>query len=92
MNSPSHLARAWGNELRTERNLDIASEVAEIAALLGSTATAVAIAWVLRRPGVTSVILGPRTLDQLTENLAGVDLDLPSDAAERLDAVSAQLR
>jgi ketosteroid isomerase-like protein len=48
----------------------------------------VAIAWLDRRPGVTSVILGPRTLAQLADNLAGFDLHLPDDHVQRLDRVS----
>ncbi|GAA2781994.1 aldo/keto reductase [Kitasatospora sp. CM 4170] len=88
LNSPSPLARAWAKDLLTERNLDIAEEAAKIAAGLGSTSTAVALAWVRQRPGVTSVIIGPRTLDQLTGNLAGFALDLPADAIARLDEIS----
>ncbi|MFD0350973.1 aldo/keto reductase [Kitasatospora aburaviensis] len=84
----SPLARAWAKDLLTERNLDIAEEAAKIAAGLGSTSTAVALAWVRQRPGVTSVIIGPRTLDQLTGNLAGFALDLPADAIARLDEIS----
>ncbi|MGW4895561.1 aldo/keto reductase [Kitasatospora sp. NPDC004240] len=89
MESPSPLARAWGGELLGGRNLDIAEEVAGIAAELGSTPAAVALAWARQRPGVTSVIIGPRTLDQLTGNLAGFALDLPADLITRLDAISA---
>ncbi|MEU6164868.1 aldo/keto reductase [Streptomyces tanashiensis] len=89
LNSPSPLARAWAKDLVTERNLDIANEAAKIAAALGSTSTAVALAWVRQRPGVTSVIIGPRTLDQLAGNLAGFALDLPADAIARLDDISA---
>ncbi|MFC9590044.1 aldo/keto reductase [Streptomyces sp. NPDC056944] len=89
LNSPSPLARAWAKDLLTEHNLDIANEAAKIAAALGSTSTAVALAWVRQRPGVTSVIIGPRTLDQLAGNLAGFALDLPADAIARLDDISA---
>ncbi|WP_426404002.1 aldo/keto reductase [Streptomyces sp. R-07] len=90
--SPSPLARAWAEELLTERNLAVAAEVASIATALGTTSTAVALAWVRRRPGVTSVIIGPRTTDQLTDNLAGFTLDLPADAIDRLDRTSAAPR
>ncbi|MFB6836159.1 aldo/keto reductase [Streptomyces sp. NPDC056361] len=90
MDSSSPLARAWAGELLAEHNLTIADEVGDIAATLGSTPTAVALAWVRKRPGVTSVIIGPRTLDQLTGNLAGFTLDLPADLIARLDAVSAR--
>ncbi|WP_406115187.1 aldo/keto reductase [Kitasatospora purpeofusca] len=89
LNSPSPLARAWAEDLLTERNLDIADETARIAADLDTTSTAVALAWLRQRPGVTSVIIGPRTLDQLDENLAGFTLQLPADAIARLDGISA---
>ncbi len=89
LNSPSPLARAWAKDLLTERNLDIADETARIAGDLGTTSTAVALAWLRQRPGVTSVIIGPRTLDQLDENLEGFTLQLPADAIARLDGISA---
>ncbi|MFI9330325.1 aldo/keto reductase [Kitasatospora sp. NPDC052868] len=88
LNSPSPLARAWAGELLTGHNLDVADEVAGIAAALDSTPTAVALAWVRQRPGVTSVVIGPRTLGQLAGNLAGFALDLPSNAIARLDEIS----
>ena len=73
----------------SERNFDVVEAVEKVAAELGTTPTAVSIAWVLARPGVTSVIIGPRTFAQLDENLAGFDLELPEDAMARLDEVSA---
>jgi aryl-alcohol dehydrogenase-like predicted oxidoreductase len=72
----------------SDRNFDIVEAVEKAAAELGTTPTAVSIAWVLARPGVTSVIIGPRTHDQLDENLAGFDLELPDDVMARLDEVS----
>lgn len=72
----------------SERNFDVVEAVEKAAAELGTTATAVSIAWVLARPGVTSVIIGPRTFAQLDENLAGFDLELPDDVLARLDEVS----
>jgi aryl-alcohol dehydrogenase-like predicted oxidoreductase len=82
------MARAVADDLYQDRNLAIADEVREVAAELGATPAAVALAWVRSRPGVTSVIVGPRTLEQLESGLAGFDLDLPADAAARLDEVS----
>jgi aryl-alcohol dehydrogenase-like predicted oxidoreductase len=72
----------------SDRSFDIVEAVEKAAAELGTTPTAVSIAWVLARPGVTSVIIGPRTHDQLDENLAGFDLELPDDVMTRLDEVS----
>ena len=58
------------------------------AAELGTTPTAVALAWVRSRRGVTSVIIGPRTLQQLEENLPGFDLELPPEVLSLLNDVS----
>ena len=41
------------------------------------------------RPGRPHPIVGARKLDQLTDNLAAVDVTLPEDAVRRLDEVSA---
>ncbi|MFF8379333.1 aldo/keto reductase [Streptomyces sp. NPDC015661] len=90
--SPSPLARAWAEDLLTERNLRIADEVTEIAAGLGSTPAAVALAWVRQRRGVTSVVIGPRTTAQLAGNLAGFTLELPERAVARLDELSSGSR
>ena len=43
----------------TDRNYEIVAEVDKVAAELDATATAVSLAWLLGRPGVTSVIIGP---------------------------------
>jgi aryl-alcohol dehydrogenase-like predicted oxidoreductase len=75
-------------EMMRDRNLRIADEVAVIAAELGTTATALSLAWVARRRGVTSVIIGPRTVAQYEQNMIGFDLDLDGDTVRRLDAVS----
>lgn len=49
-----------------------------------------ALAWVLAQRGVTSVTLGARTVGQLTDNLAALDLVLSADDLAELDAASAQ--
>lgn len=85
--SSPRLGRYWSTTLLTERKLRIAGEVAAVAALLGAPPAAVAIAW-LQRQEITSVVIGPRTADHLTEYLTGVDLALPPDALTRLDRAS----
>jgi aryl-alcohol dehydrogenase-like predicted oxidoreductase len=49
----------------------------------------VALAWLLGRPAVTSVILGARTLEQLQQNLGAADLVLTPEQQARLEQVSA---
>ena len=53
------------------------------------SAARVALAWLLGRPGVTSVIAGGRTPEQFADNLAAADLKLTEDQRARLDKVSA---
>ncbi|OLF05373.1 aldo/keto reductase [Actinophytocola xinjiangensis] len=81
-------ARRWVDDQLSERNLAIAREVARLAGELGTTPTAVAVAWVAARPGVASVVLGPRTHEQYEQALPGFALDLPAGALERLAEVS----
>ncbi|MDH2425664.1 aldo/keto reductase [Sphaerisporangium sp. TRM90804] len=72
-----------------ERAYDVIDVLREVAARHETGVPSVALAWVLARPGVSSVIIGAKRPEQLTENLAAVGLKLtPRDLAE-LDAVSA---
>ena len=54
----------------------------------GVSAAQVALAWLLARPAVTSVIIGARTDEQLADNLAAADLSLTAEERARLDEVS----
>lgn len=54
----------------------------------GVSAARVALAWLLGRPAVASLIVGGRTEEQLADNLAAADLDLTADERARLDKVS----
>ena len=56
----------------------------------GVSAAQVALAWSLTKPGVTSLIVGSRTEEQLSDNLASADLQLSEDEVRRLDEVSLQ--
>ncbi len=60
-----------------------------IAAAHGVSVAQVALAWVLQRPAVSSVIIGARTDAQLVDNLAAADLRLTPAEIQTLDAVSA---
>jgi aryl-alcohol dehydrogenase-like predicted oxidoreductase len=54
------------------------------------SAAQVALAWLIAKPGVTSVIVGARTEEQLRDNLASASLTLTEDEIDQLDEVSAQ--
>src|SRR6516225_191328 len=60
----------------------------EVAARNGASPARVAIAWVLNRPAVSSVIIAGRTAEQLEDNIRAADLRLAEDDVRLLDAVS----
>jgi len=60
-----------------------------VAAETGKTIPQVAIAWLLSRPTVSSVIIGARNESQLRDNLGAVGWSLTPDQVARLDAASA---
>ena len=72
----------------TDHNFDIVAEVERVAEGLDTTTTAVSLAWLLGRPGVTSIIIGPRTVEQLEQNLVGFDLSLPPESGKALTKAS----
>ena len=55
----------------------------------GASVAQVALAWLLAKDAVTSVIIGAKRMDQLVDNLGAVGLILTGDELERLDEVSA---
>jgi aryl-alcohol dehydrogenase-like predicted oxidoreductase len=68
---------------------DIVDALVAIGEGHGVSAAQVALAWLLGRPGVASLIVGARTEEQLADNLAAAELELSDDERERLDAISA---
>lgn len=73
----------------TDRNWAIIAEVERIAAAHDATVPQVALAWLLGRPSVASVILGARTMDQFRGNLGALEVRLTDGEKKALDEVSA---
>ncbi|MDP0930193.1 aldo/keto reductase [Paracoccus onubensis] len=82
-------ANPYGGMLFTERNFDVVDTVREVADELGTPMAQVALSWVLRQPGMSSLLLGVSRSEQLQGNLAALSLELTEDQCQRLDAVSA---
>ncbi|HEV7649734.1 MAG TPA: aldo/keto reductase [Actinophytocola sp.] len=72
-----------------EHDWKVLDTLLTVATELDRPAAQVALAWVLRRPGVTSTLIGASTVEQLDDNLAAWELDLPAGHRARLDEVSA---
>jgi len=71
-----------------DKLFDTVDALVEIADGHGVSAARVALAWLLARPAITTVIVGARTDEQLADNLAAVTLELTPDEHARLEAVS----
>lgn len=71
-----------------ERSYTIIDALEQVARETGASVASVALAWLQARPGVTSTIIGARRLDQLEQNLAGLDVTLTAAQIAALDAVS----
>ncbi|GIX31320.1 MAG: aldo/keto reductase [Porticoccaceae bacterium] len=86
----SRLARVghWGLPVDEALLARVLPVLGEVAAELGATPAQVAIAWLLHRPTVASVILGARDEAQLRENLGAADLRLSAEQVARLEAAS----
>jgi aryl-alcohol dehydrogenase-like predicted oxidoreductase len=67
---------------------DTVDVLVEIAQAHGVSPAQVALAWLLERPAVTTVIVGARTDEQLADNLAAAELELSPEEVERLEVVS----
>lgn len=78
----------WRGLVLRERNYAIVDVVVEEAEKIGSTPAQLSLAWLLGRPSVVAPIIGPRSVGQLEENLAALDVDLPTETVARIDGAS----
>ena len=70
-----------------QAKLHAADALGALADQAGIPLVALAIAWVLNNPAVTSAIIGPRTMDQLTSQLPALDVSLSTDLLDRVDEI-----
>lgn len=85
---PERGVEAYDRRSGTQRTWDVVDAVREVAEGRGTTMAQVALAWLVDRPAVTSVILGARTSAQLEDNLAAAGLHLSAEETARLDLAS----
>jgi aryl-alcohol dehydrogenase-like predicted oxidoreductase len=71
-----------------EKLYDVVEVLVAVAKDRGASPAQVALAWLLERPAVTSLVIGARTSEQLAENLAAADLSLSAEERDRLEEVS----
>jgi aryl-alcohol dehydrogenase-like predicted oxidoreductase len=81
--------KAFPVQMADDRNLDAVERLIPIAEAAGLSLTHMAMAFVMAHPGVTSAILGPRTMQQLDDLLAGADIALSDEILDQIDEVVA---
>src|SRR3954470_10964851 len=72
---------------RDEPRLDAVEKIVPLASEAGLPMTHLAVAFAIAHPGVTSAIIGPRTMEQLDDLLAGVDVALSDEILDRIDEI-----
>ena len=85
-----HFDRKWREPpiYDEDRLFDIVDAVVAVAKARGVSGAQVALAWLLSRPAVSTVIIGGRTREQFADNLAAADLKLSDEELTRLEEVS----
>ena len=78
---------AYFKHLSDERRLDAVEQIIPLAEKAGLPMTHLAMAFAIAHPGVTSAIIGPRTMEQLDDLLASVDVSLSDDILDRIDEI-----
>src|SRR4029079_19258830 len=74
--------------LKNPKAFDLVDALQGIAQEKSCTLSQLAVAWCMQRPGITSPIIGPRTLAQLEDHLGALSLSLSKEELERIDAIS----
>lgn len=91
-NKPEGDSRRLGFDfppVNQERAYDIIDAMKPIADAHGVSVARIALAWVLTKPGVTSVIIGAKNTDQLLDNIKAVDVSLTTEQLDQLNEISA---
>ncbi|AUX46461.1 aldo/keto reductase [Sorangium cellulosum] len=74
--------------LGSQRAFEVVEALRKIATEKGFALSQLALAWTAQQPGITSPIIGPRTLEQLEDNLGSLELKLGPEDLARIDAIS----
>ncbi|MGX1484929.1 aryl-alcohol dehydrogenase-like predicted oxidoreductase [Streptomyces griseus] len=83
----THRAAYGFKHLSDERRLDAVEALIPVAEDAGMPLTHLATAFAIAHPGVTSAIIGPRTMNHLDDLLAGAETELDDETLDRIDAI-----
>lgn len=85
--SDAHRAQFGFKHLQDERRLDVVEQLLPVAEEAGLPLNHLAMAFAIAHPGVTSAIIGPRTMEHLDSALAGAEVSLTDEILDRIDAI-----
>jgi aryl-alcohol dehydrogenase-like predicted oxidoreductase len=71
-----------------EGKLDVVEQLIPVAEKAGLPMTHLAMGFAIAHPGVTSAIIGPRTMEQLDDLLASADVTLDDEVLDRIDEIA----
>ncbi|CAB4378298.1 unnamed protein product [Rhizophagus irregularis] len=83
-----HRSHKVADHSKVEKNWKILNEVITVSKETGRTPVQVAMNWVQQKPGITSPLIGARTVTQLEENLKSLEFKLTPEQVKRLDEAS----
>ena len=78
---------AMFSHMRDERRLDAVEQIIPLAGKAGLPMTHLAMAFAIAHPGVTSAIIGPRTMEHLDDLLAGAGVTLTDEILDQIDEI-----
>jgi len=79
--------RYFPKQMSDERTLDVVEQLIPVAEQAGLSLTHMALAFTVTHPGVTSAIIGPRTMEHLDDCLAGAEVVLGDDVLDQIDKI-----
>jgi len=81
------MENSWEKRSLTDRAYDVVEALEPMAKEKGCSMSQLVLAWVAAQPGITSPIIGPRTVEQLVDNLGSVDIEITDDDQARIDGI-----
>ncbi|MDT7601002.1 MAG: hypothetical protein QOK26_3079 [Pseudonocardiales bacterium] len=84
----THRSGGMPQHFADERKLDVVEQLVPLAEKASLPMTHLAMAFAIAHPGVTSAIIGPRTMEQLDDLLAGVEVTLDDEVLDRIDEIA----
>jgi aryl-alcohol dehydrogenase-like predicted oxidoreductase len=80
-------AKYFPKMMSDEHSLDVVERLIPLAQSAGLSLTHIALSFVIAHPGITAAIIGPRTMEQLDDLLAGAEATLSDEILDRIDQI-----